>query len=103
MKLILLGVFVLVALCLPAGAQVICGDYTELTSRLGSPPHREDKIGRGVDVGNRMVELWTGAHEGWSLIIVRAIDMRACIMLIGEGTTQWEVFDPTRGDKAGSN
>jgi len=81
-----------VFLCLPAAAQQqVCGPYTEMTAKLRE--HKEGLTGRGIDMANRMLEIWAGP-DGWTVILVRPNDMMSCVMLIGQKGTQWQTVEP---------
>ena len=87
-----------VFLCLPAAAQQQgCGPYSDMTAKLGE--YEEKLIGRGIDMTNRMLEIW-GGPDGWTVLLVRPTDMISCVMLIGQKGTQWQSIkrSPKTGD-----
>lgn len=86
-----------VFLCLPALAQVEvpCGPYIEMIKRLKA--FDEALLGRGIDAGGRMVEIWGSPADGWTIILVRPDDMVSCVMTIGQKGTAWQAVKPPLG------
>ena len=84
-----------VFLCAPAAAQQqVCGPYSDMTAKLLE--YGEALSGRGIDMTNRMLEIWAGP-DGWTVLLVRPTDMISCVMLIGQKGTQWQPAKPPSG------
>ena len=86
----LMAVFLCVS---PAAAQQPpCSPHQEMVTTLQTR-YSETLVGRGIDALGRMLEIYAGP-DGWTVISVQPANMIACVMLIGQKGTQWQLVEP---------
>ena len=82
-----------------AVAQVVCGNYTNMTAAIAGPPYVEKIHGRGIArQGRWRIELWLSAKtRTWTLLAISALSGQTCIVTSG---SSWEdIVDGTSADE----